>query len=102
MGNTLRPLCHREHLGGACGILAVCDGRVVEVEEVDSGLGGRGLGMWRLGPSALCPVREGDWGSETFCLVVGAWVGARGGGPGSTQGGAPRCTWCLCGPCSRR
>ena len=32
-----------------------------------------------LGP---CPVREPDWGSGTFCLVVGAWVGAVGGGGG--------------------
>ena len=28
-----------------------------------------------LGP---CPVREGDWGSGTFCRLVGAWVGAAG------------------------
>ena len=26
----------------------------------------------------LCPIREGDWGPGTFCLVVGAWVGAGG------------------------
>ena len=38
-----------------------------------------------------CPVREGDWGPGTFCLVVGAWVGAVGGGPGFTQGGVPQC-----------
>ena len=31
-----------------------------------------------------CPVREGDWGSGTFCRLVGAWVGAAGGGLGST------------------
>ena len=36
-----------------------------------------------------CPVREGDWGPGTFCLLVGAWVGAAGGGLGSTPGGAP-------------
>ena len=36
-----------------------------------------------LGP---CPVMEEDWGPETFCRVVGAWVGAVGGGPGSNHG----------------
>ena len=39
---------------------------------------------------------------STFCLVVGARVGAVGGGPGSTQRGAPLSTWCECRPCSRR
>ena len=34
-----------------------------------------------------CPVREGDCCSGMFCLVVGAWVGVVGGGPGSTHGG---------------
>ena len=38
-----------------------------------------------LGP---CPVREGDWGSGTFCRLVGVWVGAAGGGLGSTSGGS--------------
>ena len=56
--------------------------------------------------AGLCPRplprQGGDWGPGTFWLVVGAWVGAVGGGLGSTQGGVPQCIWCLCGPCSRR
>ena len=39
-----------------------------------------------LGP---CPVREGDWGAGTFCRLVGACVGAAGGGLGSTRGELP-------------
>ena len=38
-----------------------------------------------LGP---CPVREGDWGLQTFCRFVGVWVGAAGGGLGSSSGGS--------------
>ena len=38
-------LCHREFLEGGGGILGVCDGRMVVVEAVDSGLGGRGPGL---------------------------------------------------------
>ena len=77
-------------------MLGVCDGRVVEVEEADSGRAGA-VEACALGP---CPVREGDWGPGTFCRVVDAWVGAAGGGIGSTLGGAPQFIWCLCGPCS--
>ena len=63
---------------GGCGFLGVCDGRLVEVEEVNDGLSlGRAgaVEACALGP---CPVREGDWGSGTFCRLVGAWVGAGG------------------------
>ena len=62
---------------------------------------GAGPELWRLAPSPRAR-QGGRSGKGTVYLVVGNWVGAVGGGPGSTQGGAPRCTWCLCGFCSRR
>ena len=40
-----------------------------------------------LGP---CPVREGGWGSGTFCRLVGASVGARGEALAPLQGELPR------------
>ena len=56
------------------------------------------------GRGGLCPRslhrQGGGLGLETFCRLVGAWVGAAGGGLGSTPGGAPKCIWCLCGSCS--
>ena len=63
---------------------------------------GAGRGFGGLCPQPL-PRQEGGLGpGDFFCWVVGAWVGAAGGGLGSTPGGAPRCIWCLCGPCSPR
>ena len=64
VGDPPRPLCHRELLEGGCGVLGVCDGRVVEVEEVDGSLGGRGPALWRLSSSVLAPSgrRIGVWG----------------------------------------
>ena len=38
--DPVHPLCHPEFPEGGGGVLGVCDGRVVEVEEVDGGLGG--------------------------------------------------------------
>ena len=76
MGNTPRPLCHRELLEGSCGVLGVCDGRVVEVEEVDGGLGGGRPELWRLVPSAR---QGGGLGLGDF-LPVGGRLGRRGGG----------------------
>ena len=66
MGNPLRPLCHQELLEGGCGVLGVCDGRSVEVEEVDGGLGGGGPGLWRLVPSALAPSGRGTGARGLF------------------------------------
>ena len=40
VGDPVHPLCHPEFLEGGGGVLGLCDGRVVEVEEVDGGLGG--------------------------------------------------------------
>ena len=71
VGNPPRPLCHRELLEGGCGILGVCDGRVVEVGEVDGGLGGGGPGLWRLVPSALAPSGRGTGGRGPF---AGWWA----------------------------
>ena len=62
---------------------------------------GAGRGCGGLCPRPL-PRQGGGLGPGTFCLVVGAWVGAVGGGLGSAQGGVPQCIWCLCGPSSRR
>ena len=44
---------------------------MVEVEEVDGGLGGGGPGLWRLVPSALAPSGRvtGAWG-----LFAGSWA----------------------------
>ena len=55
LGNPVGPLCNWELLAGSKGVLGVCDGRVVEVQEVDCGLGGCEPGL--LGPSspALAP-----------------------------------------------
>ena len=64
--NPPRPLCHRELLEGGCGVLGVCDGRVVEVEEVDGGLAGGGPGLWRLVPSALAPSGRGTGARGVF------------------------------------
>ena len=71
LGNPPRPLCHRELLQGGRGVLGVCDGRVVEVGEVDGGLGGGGPALWRLVPSALAPS-----GSRTGArgLFAGWWA----------------------------
>ena len=55
VGDPLCPLCHQELVEGGCGVLGVCDGRVVVFEEVDDSLGGRGPGLWRLSSSALAP-----------------------------------------------
>ena len=71
LGNPPRPLCHRELLEGGRGVLGVCDGRVVEVEEVDGGLGGGGAALWRLVPSALAPSGSGT-GSRG--LFAGWWA----------------------------
>ena len=51
---------------------------MVEVEEVDGGLGGGGPGLWRLVPSALAPSGRGT-GARDF-LLVGGRLGRRGGG----------------------
>ena len=59
VGNPTWPLSHRDLPEGGCGILGVCDGWVVEVEEVDGCLGGGGPGLWRLVPSALAPSGRG-------------------------------------------
>ena len=45
VGDPVCTLCHREFLEGGGGVLGVCDGWVVEVEEVDGGLRGRGPGL---------------------------------------------------------
>ena len=46
--------------------LRVCDGRSVEVEEVDGGLGAGGPGLWRLVPSALAPSGRGTGARGLF------------------------------------
>ena len=73
MGNPLCPLCHRELLEGGCGFFGVCDGPVVEVEEVDGGLGVGEPGLWRLAPSALAPSRRGIGARGVFarCRALG-------------------------------
>ena len=71
VGNPPRPPCHRELLEGGCGVLRVCDGRVVEVEEVDGGLGRGGPELWRLVPSALAPSGRGTGARGLF---AGLWA----------------------------
>ena len=61
---------------------------------------GAGRGCGGLCPRPL-PCQGGGLGPTTFCLVVGTWIGAVGGGLGSTQRGDPQCIWCLCGHSSR-
>ena len=39
VGDPVRPRCHQELLQGCGGVLGVCDGWVIEDEEVDGGLG---------------------------------------------------------------
>ena len=73
VGNPPRPLCHRELLEGDCGVLGVCDGRVVEVEEVDGGLGGGGPGLWRLVPSALAQSGRGPGALGPFAGWWALW-----------------------------
>ena len=65
VGNTVRPMCHRELLEGGGGVLGVCDGQLV-----DGSLGVRGPRLW--GPSSPALVREENGGPRAFCLVVGA------------------------------
>ena len=55
---------------------------------------GAGRGCGGLCPRPV-PRQGGGPGPGTFCLVVGAWVGAVGGGLGSTLAGVPQCIWCL-------
>ena len=45
VGDPVCPLCHQELLQGSGGVLGVCDGPVVEVEEVDGGLEGQRPGL---------------------------------------------------------
>ena len=45
VGDPVRPLCHWELSEGGGVFLGLCDGRLVEVQEVDGGLGGRGPGL---------------------------------------------------------
>ena len=45
VGNPLCALRHRKFLEGGCRVLRVCDGWVVEVEEVDGRLCGCGPGL---------------------------------------------------------
>ena len=71
MGNPARPLCHRELLEGGCGVPGVCDGRVVEVEEVGGGLGGGGPGLWWLVPSAPASSGTGTGAQGPF---AGWWT----------------------------
>ena len=71
VGDLLLPLCHPELLEGGCGVLGVCDGRVVEFEEVDGSLGGRRPGLWRLLSSALAPSGRRIWARELF---AGWWA----------------------------
>ena len=52
------------------GVLGVCDGRVVEVEEVDGGLGGGGPGLWRLVLSALAPSGRGTGARGLFAGLL--------------------------------
>ena len=44
-GDPVRPVCHHQFLKGDGVVLGVCDGWVVEVEEFDSGFGGREPGL---------------------------------------------------------
>ena len=55
IGNSVRPPCHRELLEGGGGVLGLCDGRVVEVEDVDGSLGRRGPVLWGLSSLELAP-----------------------------------------------
>ena len=71
MGKPPRPLCHWELLEGGCGVLGVCDGRVVEVDDVDGGLGGGGPGLRRLVPWALAPSGRGTGARGLF---AGWWA----------------------------
>ena len=71
-------LCHRELLEGVGGVLGVCDGQMVQVEEVDGSLGGRGQGLRRPSSPALAPSgrRIGARGLFSGCLPLGwAWWG---------------------------
>ena len=45
VGDPVCTLYHREFLEGSGGVLGVCDGRVVGVEDVDGGLGGSWPGL---------------------------------------------------------
>ena len=97
LGDPVRTLCHRELMvGGGC-VLGLCDGRMVEVEEVDGSRGRRGRGLWR--PSSMGLASSGRrigardcfagwwalgwawWGEALaalrgdFCDVLGAPVG---------------------------
>ena len=84
-----------EILKGGSGVLGVCDGQMVEVEEVDDGLGGRGPGLWGLLSPSLAPSvrRTGARGPFAGWWAFGwAWWGEalapfRGDFPGAL--GAP-------------
>ena len=78
VGNQVRPLCHRELLEGGPGFLGVCDGQVVEVEEVDGSLDGRHPGLWWPSSPALAPQRRRTGAQRHFpgCWALGwAWWG---------------------------
>ena len=86
--DPVRPLCHRELMEGGGGVLGVCDGRVVEVEEVDVSLDGRGPGLW--GPSSRRLPRQGaGLGPGDFLLGDGRLDGRGGGGAWLHSGGSP-------------
>ena len=72
---------------GGRGVLGVCVGRVVEVEEVDGGLGGSGPGPWRLVPSALAPSGRGTE-ARGFLPGCGRLGRRGGGGPWLHSGGS--------------
>ena len=55
VGRPVCPLCHPELREGGGGVLGVCDGRVVEVEEIEASLGGPVQGLWGLSSPALAP-----------------------------------------------
>ena len=78
MGSPVHPLCHRELLKGGGGVPGVCDGRVVEGEEVDGSLDGRGLGLSGPSSRALAPSgrRTGARGLFAGWWALGwAWWG---------------------------
>ena len=78
VGDPVRSLCHPEFLEGGSGLCGVCDGRLVEVEEVDRRLRGRRPGLWRPSSLALAPSgrRIEAWGRFAGWWALGwAWWG---------------------------